>query len=65
MTDQLDGKLHVKVSQAELDIFVKKSERQLGKPYTHFIREIITAYNDGRLRIIKTDDHEPGAIYEH
>jgi len=64
---ELNGDLRVKVSSQELEIFIQKSERQLRKPYPHFIREIISAYNDGRLRIVPTEDQkrELGELYEH
>lgn len=64
---ELNGDLRVKVNSQELEIFIQKSERQLRKPYPHFIREIISAYNDGRLRIVPTEDQkrELGELYEH
>lgn len=51
----LDGDLRMRMSQQELDIFQNKSQRVTGKPYQLFLREMITAFNDGRLRIVPTE----------
>ena len=54
----LDGDLRIRMSQQELDIFQKKSKRVTGKPYQLMLREMITAFNDGRLRIVPTEEQK-------
>lgn len=61
----LKGDLRIRISKSELEIFQKKSKRVTGKPYQFLLREIITAFNDGRLRIIPTEEqkHQLGEFY--
>lgn len=54
-TEVLDGDLRMRLSEQELEIFKKKALRVTGKPYQLFLREIIAAFNDGRLRITPTE----------
>lgn len=61
----LDGDLRMRMSQSELEIFQKKSKRVTGKPYQLMLREMISAFNDGRLRIVPTEEQKSqlGELY--
>lgn len=52
----LDGEIHMRVSSKALNLFKKKSENVYGKRYTDFIRELIDSVNQGRVRIIPTEE---------
>lgn len=52
----LDSELRVRIKEKDLRKFVKKSLRETKKPYSVFIRELICAYNDGKLRIIDNEN---------
>ena len=61
----LDGDLRMRIAASELDIFQKKSKRVTGKPYQLLLREMIKAFNDGRLRIVPTEEQKSqlGELY--
>ena len=59
----LDGNINMRANQTELDIFIAKSKRATGTPYQVLIREMITAFNDGRLRIIPTEAQKASLTY--
>ena len=46
--------LSVKTDKDDLDSFKTKCE-SFGKPYSSMIREMITAFNEGRVKIIPTE----------
>lgn len=52
----LDSDLRLRISTSALDTFQKKSMSVTGKPYQMFLREIIDAFNQGRLRIIPSTE---------
>lgn len=61
----LDGDLRIRMAQSDLDVFQKKTKRITGKPYQLMLREMITAFNEGRLRIVPTEEqkNQLGKIY--
>ena len=63
--ENLDGDLRMRMSQSELDIFKQKSKRVTGKDYQVLLRELITAFNDGRLtiQINEAQKSELGVLY--
>lgn len=63
-SDTLDDDLRLRINGKELEIFQKKSSRA-GKAYQVLLREMIHAFNDGRLRIIPTEEQksELGELY--
>jgi len=62
----LDGLLRLRIDSAELDIFKNKSVSVTGKPYQILVREIVTAFIQGRLRIVATEEQKRqlGNLYE-
>lgn len=59
----LDGELRVRTDEKALNKFMKKSEKENSKPYQIFIREIIDAFNEDRLRIVKPDGQKSSDLY--
>lgn len=61
----LDGELRMRANNKSLQTFETKSLSVTGKPYQMFIREIIDAFNEGRLRIIATEEQKTqlGELY--
>lgn len=64
--ETLDGDLRMRISEQELEIFKKKAPRITGKEYQVLVREFITAFNDGRLRIVQTEEQKQklGELYQ-
>ena len=60
-SSNLDDNLRCRVDSRELEIFKQKSIRVTGKPYQLLVRELITAFNSGNLRIIAPE--ELGELY--
>jgi len=60
----LDADLRVRICERELKIFKKKSLRTTGKPYQLLVREVVAAFNDGRLRIKPTHSQKNGELYD-
>ena len=50
--------LAVRLNKCDLDKFKCKSIDGFGKPYQVMIREIITAFNEDRVRIIPTNEQK-------
>ena len=61
----LDGDLRIRMSQSELDKFQKKSMSVTGKPYQLLLRGMIASFNEGRLRMIPTEEQKTqlGELY--
>lgn len=55
VTSDLDGHLIVRINTKTVETFKKRSTKKAGKHYSLLIREIVDAFNSGRLRIIPTD----------
>lgn len=61
----LNADLRIRISAPELTTFRLKSKSATGKPYQLLLREFITAFNDGRLRIVPTEEQKEqlGELY--
>ena len=58
MSECLNGDLRVRVNELELNNFKDDAKSRTGKDYQVLIREIITAFNGNRLRIIPTEEQK-------
>ena len=58
MSECLNGDLRVRVNELELNNFKDDAKARTGKDYQVLIREIITAFNGNRLRIIPTEEQK-------
>ena len=56
--DTLDDNLVVRCNSTVLEKFKQTAERVAGKPYTLVMRDIMTALNEGRLRIKPTKEQK-------
>ena len=50
----MKANLNIRMEESDLDLFRQRAKEVSGKPHQVLLREIITAYNDNRLRIIPT-----------
>lgn len=55
---EMNGGLRIRMPQSDLDKFQEKSKLIMGKPYQVLVREMITAFNEGRLRITPTEEQK-------
>jgi hypothetical protein len=58
VSECLNGDLRVRVNELELKDFITFAPARTGKPYQVLIREIMSAFNDGRLRITPTEEQK-------
>jgi len=61
-TEAFDAKLSFRMSQYDLDVFIAKSQNDIGVPYQALFRDFISAFNDGRLRIVPTEDQKRSIV---
>ncbi len=61
----LDGNLQMRINEEALELFKQKSSR-IAKPYQLLLREIIDAFNEGRLCIVQSEEakREKEALYK-
>ena len=61
----LNGNLHIRIGSDVLDTFKTKAFLATGKPHQLFLREIIHAFNEDRLRILPTEQQSKslGELY--
>lgn len=51
-----DDEIRMRVRGNALKMFKKKSQTVHSKKYTDLLRELIDAFNEGRLRIVQTEE---------
>lgn len=61
--EALTGDLRVRCDEQEIEIFKAKAKRMTGKHYSLLVREIITAFNNDKLRIQPTEEYHAGTLY--
>lgn len=52
-----DEALNVRIDKSDKDAFMKKCEK-VGRNYSDVVREMITAFNEGRLKITQTEEQK-------
>ena len=63
MPDDIDKVVSIRVNEKEFEKFTNKCKK-MGRPHQYLIRELITAFNDDRLRIKPTEDQKNvGELY--
>lgn len=60
-----DGTMMVRIRSSQLSKFKKHCSTKLGRPYQEVMREMINAFNDGRLTITPTEEQKQshGELY--
>lgn len=59
MSDKvLNDDLRLRINADAKNTFIEKSKKITGLDYQIFIRQMVDAFNDGRLRIIPTEEQK-------
>lgn len=61
---QLDDRMTIRIAKGSKKTFTKKCVKHK-REATDVLREMIDAFNEGRLRITPPKDHKPLEIYDH
>lgn len=59
---QLDERMTIRITKGSKESFIKKCEKH-NREATDVLREMITAFNEGRLKIKVPKDHKPLEMY--